>query len=59
MEANISNAFYGSCLRAGNFSPGVRGHRRLQAATGGWPIALDQEGLPLDQGVSLDCETQL
>jgi hypothetical protein len=31
----------------------------IASAAGGWPIALDQEGLPLDQGVSLDCETQL
>jgi hypothetical protein len=50
MEANNFNAISmvlvsGSALR----------HRRLQAATSRWPIAFDPEGLPLGQGVSLNC----
>lgn len=55
MEANNFNAVYGSCFRAGNFSGSPLWHRRLQAATSRWPIAFDPEGLPLDQGVSLNC----
>jgi len=55
MEANNFNAVYGSCFRAGGFSGSPLWHRRLQAATSRWPIAFDPEGLPLDQGVSLNC----
>jgi hypothetical protein len=55
MEANNFNAVSGSCFRAGNCSGSALQHRRLQAATSRWPIAFDPEGLPLDQGVSLNC----
>jgi hypothetical protein len=55
MEANNFSAVYGSRFRAGNFSGSPLRHRRLQAATSRWPIAFDPEGLPLDQGVSLNC----
>ena len=55
MEANNFNAVYGFCFRAGHFSGSPLRHRRLEAATNRWPIAFDPEGLPLDQGVSLNC----
>jgi hypothetical protein len=55
MEANNFNAVYDSCFRAGNCSGSPLRHRSLQAATSRWPIAFDPEGLPLDQGVSLNC----
>ena len=37
------------------FSRSPLRHWRLQAATSRWPMAFDPEGLPLDQGVSLNC----
>ena len=55
MEAEQFNVVYGSCFRAGKFSGSSLRHRRLQAATSRWPIAVDPVGLSHNQGVSLNC----
>ena len=55
MEANNFNAVYGSLFQGWQFSGSPLRHRRLQVATSRWLIAFDPEGLPLDQGVSLNC----
>jgi hypothetical protein len=55
MEANNFNAVHGSLFQGWQFSGSPLWHRSLQAATSRWLTAFDPEGLPLDQGVSLNC----
>ncbi len=59
MEANNFKCLLWLLSQGWEFFSGSPRPSEIASAAGGWPIALDQEGLPLDQGVSLNCEIQL